>query len=226
MQKAHIKKPQKHDINMKSRILIGIIMILMMVIPIVSAVESLGTFKTYQCIDLLQTCSNCTYVNISNVMSPTSQVLLGESVMTNTGTYYNYTFCNTTTQGTYRVNGHGDLGGVNEVWSYTFNVNPTGGPENNTTVFFVLAGSAVVLLILAFVMHNYIFSIISGFLFLGSGVYGMINGFGAIINSYTQIISYVMLGIGFIITIVSILDYLSEMSGGDESKQDEEYDDE
>jgi disulfide bond formation protein DsbB len=83
--------------------------------------------------------------------------------------------------------------------------------------------SSLVLLLLAFIFKNYIFAIISGFAFLGTGVYGMIFGFGNMTNLYTRIISYIIIGLGIILTIVSSFDYMKDMSGeGDDIGGDED----
>ena len=42
-------------------------------------------------------------------------------------TYYNYSFCNTSTLGIYIVNGYGDLGGVKTTWNYDFKITHSGG---------------------------------------------------------------------------------------------------
>ena len=218
---------QSHSMKcMKYSFLIGILMLAIILPTVLVSAESdssLGTFKQHECIKLMQTCSNCTYVYISSVQNPASTIVLGERIMTKDGTSYNYTLCNSSILGTYRVNGYGDLDGVNEVWSYLFYVTPAGGAENNTTFFIMLAVSSLVLLLLAFIFKNYIFAIISGFAFLGTGVYGMIFGFGNMTNLYTRIISYIIIGLGIILTIVSSFDYMKDMSGeGDDSGVDED----
>jgi len=175
--------------------------------------SELGPFKQNTCASIIQTCSNCTYVNISSVSYPDSLQALGESSMQKNGTFYNLTFCDTSNLGVYQVNGHGDLDGADQVWSYTFSITPAGGAENNTIIFIILASLSIILLILAFVFENYAFSIISGFAWMGTGVYGMIYGFGNITNAYTGIISIVVIGFGAIITIISGLNMIGENEG-------------
>jgi hypothetical protein len=104
---------------------IWLFLAILLILPIVSA-ESIGTFKQGECMSLIQTCGDCTYVNISNVMFPNSEIALGEVEMEKSGTFYNYTFCDTNFTGQYIVNGHGDLGGNDEVWNYKFNITPNG----------------------------------------------------------------------------------------------------
>lgn len=62
----------------------------------------IGTVQQNTCIRLWQTCADCSGVNISEVVGPPSQSLyLSNVVMTKIGTSYNYSFCNTSIQGSY-----------------------------------------------------------------------------------------------------------------------------
>lgn len=203
----------------KLLMLMGLIMI-MIAMPLVPAEDSLGTFKQYSCVQLIQTCSTCTFVNITGVTGPNSVILLHQVKMTKTGTFYNYTFCDTDTLGTYRVSGFGNLDGANEIWTYLFTITPSGGAENNTTFFIILIGVAIILLLLGFIFKNYIFTFLAGLAVLAAGVYGMIYGFGNMTNLYTQMVSYIIIGLGAIITIVSGLDLLGNVEGGDTSEDD------
>jgi hypothetical protein len=97
----------------------------------------------------------------------------------------------------------------------------------NYSNFFILIGISVSLLILAYLFKNYISALLSGLMFLITGTYAMIYGFEKVTNTvgvivyntsvYTQMISVVIIGFGTIITIVSALEYLEELSGGDSS---------
>jgi len=182
----------------------------------------LGKFKQNECVNLIQTCSNCSFVNISSVTYPDSLLASGQVEMVKQGLYYYYTFCNTDKQGTYLVNGYGDLDGTNEVFSYSFVINPVGGLENNTYIFLILIILSIGLLILALVSKNNLFSIISGLSFMVSGVYSMIYGFGLITNVYTRMGSFIILGIGMILTIISSLDLMENFSDEKEISYSEE----
>jgi len=108
-----------------NKLLLGMIF-LMAILPMVSAQESFGTFKQNECVNLIQTCSNCTYINITNIAYPNSSIALSNVEMTADGTLFNYSFCNTSIIGTYFVNGIGDLDGINSVWNYVFDITYTG----------------------------------------------------------------------------------------------------
>lgn len=187
-----------------------------------SEIQTLGTYRQYQCVNLVQICSNCTYVNITNVMGPNSLTVLGQQQMTKVGTNYNYSFCGTSVLGNYIVNGFGDIDGTTTVWAYDFNISPTEGNENNTTLFLIFIIASAVLLVIAFVFENHVFAFLSGLGFLATGVYTLIYGFGSLTNQYTQMFSMIIIGLGAIVTIVSALEFIQEMSGegGDTSYDD------
>ena len=179
--------------------------------------------KQYDCISLIQTCALCTQNNITNVLYPNSSQAAGLVEMEKDGGVYNYTFCNTEAVGIYTVNGIGDLegDGVGVIWRYTFEVNPTGGLEQNTTFFIIFILVSTGLLLLSFVFKNYVFAILSGFSFLITGVYTMINGFGSVATTNTQMLSLIIIGFGAIITITSGLE-LAGVSYG--QKDGDDYD--
>lgn len=90
-------------------------------------VEDYGTFRTKDCINLIQVCDNCTYNNITSVITPNStSSITVEKVMTKSGIQYNYTYCDTNQIGKYTVNGKGDNDGILSAWAYTFTVNTLG----------------------------------------------------------------------------------------------------
>ena len=89
--------------------------------------QTLGTFKQNSCIQLTQTCGNCTYNNISFVYMTLDVILYNVSdQMSKVGTFYNYSFCNTSTIGEYNVHGFGDPDGTQTSWTYDFGITGTG----------------------------------------------------------------------------------------------------
>ena len=187
---------------------------LLVIIPLSSSsIPTLGTFKQNSCVNLLQTCADCTYNNISSVTQPNGNKGVGIVVMTKVGTEFTYNFCNTSTSGTYNVNGYGNPGTVLTKWNYNFIITPSGGAEDNTLFFYVFVICAAALLIISLLFKNYVFSILSGFLFIGSGIYSMIYGFGDVTSVYTRIVSFVLIGLGIIITITSAFEFAGEAEG-------------
>lgn len=208
--------------NMKKVLLYIIIGIFL--ISFISA-SSLGVFKQYDCVSLYQLCDNCTYVNITTVTYPNSTILTLNALMTKTGVDYNYSFCETTPIGDYSYKVCGDKNGIFTCENIDFIVTGNGqAPNVGTTTFLIVLALAIVLLLIAFIFHNYIFSFFSGLTFLLTGVYGMIYGFSSALQEYTQMISLIIIGIGAIITIVSSIDLINELSEGS-SGSEKDYED-
>jgi len=97
-----------------------------------ASAELVGTFQQSSCVNLPQTCDDCTYVKISSILYPNSSLALGEVTMTKTGTFYNYSFCDTNVTGTYFVNGYGDESGIDKTWKYGFEITPSGMIQSNS----------------------------------------------------------------------------------------------
>jgi len=212
------KKVSNNSMNIKFLL---VALTLLMLFPMLSAEVVTTTtpdfvVKQNDCLNLIQTCALCSQNNITNVVYPNTTQALGLVEMDKDGSVYNYTFCGTSATGTYVVNGIGDLegDGVGVIWRYTFEVNPTGGLEDNTTLFIIFILVSTGLLLLAFLFKNYVFAIISGFSYLLTGVYTMINGLGSIATTNTQMLSVVILGFGAIVLITSALELAGESYGG------------
>ena len=120
-------------------LLFAIALIFLFAIPMATA-ETLGTFKQNGCVNLIQTCSNCTYSNITSVVYPNSSIALSDKTMTKTGTYFNYTFCNTSSNGIYIVTGVGDPDGTAEAWNYDFEITNDGKEKSPVNFIAIIAG--------------------------------------------------------------------------------------
>jgi hypothetical protein len=149
---------------------------------------------------------------------------LGLTAMAQSGIEYTYSFCNTTQSGTYNVNGYGDPTGAMTKWNYVFEVTPSGGAEDNTTIFLFLICLTTLFFFMGVFMKNYIFVTIAGFALMSSGVYGMIYGFGDITSLYTRTISYIVIGLGMIITVTSGLELVKEIYDGTGKENEEDED--
>jgi uncharacterized membrane protein YhdT len=102
-----------------------IITLVLIATPFVKS-ASLPPVEAGECIELSQTCDNCTFINITTIRFPNSTIALNDLVMTQDGTEYNYSFCDTRTLGTYTYKTEGDPDGLAEVESITFEVTGTG----------------------------------------------------------------------------------------------------
>jgi hypothetical protein len=202
-------------------ILIGIVLCLGIILACIvsnASAVSLGTFKAGQPIELVQLCDNgatlCSGCNISYVNYPNSTIFLSNVNMTKRTSDFSYIMNPSYVLGTYNVGGNCYDATMVKTWTYDFTITPSEGAENNTLTFIILASLAIILLLISFIFSNLIFAFLSGLSFSGAGVYAMIYGFGNITNLYTQIAALIIIGLGLIITIVSALEFLDEMSGG------------
>lgn len=106
---------------------------ILLVSSFISAQEvNFGTGKIDECIDLIQLCADCTYNNVTSIIYPNKTVINLDEPMSQTGTQFNYTFCNTSGLGEYLVNGVGDLEGIDTVWVYPFTITPTGNEQTTS----------------------------------------------------------------------------------------------
>jgi len=110
--------------------LICLVIISLFLIGIAFAeVQTLGDFKTLENINLKQIGAGFTNCYITSLLYPNSSETLNNVEMTKNGTDYNYTFSGAEVNGQYIVNGYCTDGSSDTVWSYDFNVNPSGSPE-------------------------------------------------------------------------------------------------
>jgi len=99
-----------------------------------------------------------------------------------------------------------NLGGaLSGLWE----VIPTEG-EQNTSFFLIFILISAGLLIVSILTKNHIFSTISGFSFVITGMYSMIFGFANYTNIYSQMISVILIGFGSIVMLVSAYESVSD----------------
>jgi len=172
-----------------------------------AAIFDLGDFKRYDCIDLPQTCPDCTYNNITRILDSEGTTVLTEVMMTKDDTYYNYTFCNTTTLGKYTINGHGDEGGTLENWEYYLHVTEKGKEDVsvlNNPLLIILVALALIFLLIGISTGTLWFGFMSGIMFLLGGLYTTIYGLNDITNMYTQGAGITLIGFGITILLISV----------------------
>jgi len=195
------------------KILLGLLIGLFLISLASAAISDLGTFKQGECINLPQTCPDCSYNKISRIIvSPGSEIVLDEEVsMQKDDTFYNYTFCNTTSLGVYSVNGYGDLGGVKTTWNYLFRITPSGTIQNsilNNPVLIILFLLALIFLGFGVGFKISSLGFIGSILLILSGIYTMIYGFNNVTNLYTRGSAIAIIGLGIIIMFISAYEWL------------------
>lgn len=192
-----------------SRLLVLLaVFFLMAILPMTSAaIESLGTFEHNECINLIQTCSDCTYNNITSVIYPDSTQALGQVIMTQTGTVYNYSFCNTTILGTYLVNGIGDSSGDTD-WNYDFEVTPTGETANEYPTILYLLILCAIIMFLGIHWEVYPLTLLGGLASLPISLNIINNGINNVSNQMTTIFGIISLGIAAFVTAVAGIKFI------------------
>jgi len=148
---------------------LGVFVMLLLVtsMTLVFATETdIGTKKLDSCIDLIQSCADCTYVNFTSYTLPNGTREIIEVSGVKEGTSFTYNSCTLANQsGTYIIDGHGDDGGTDEVFTYTYDVTTTGNPTPEGMPMFqmgliiLIFGISCFFLYLSFVMGEVGFKI-------------------------------------------------------------------
>jgi len=176
-----------------------------------ATVESLGIFKQGECIELPQTCADCTYNNISSVSYPNSSIAISNVRMTKDDTDYNYSFCLTATTGNYIVRGYGDPEGIKTIWTYDFEVTPSGITQNSileNPILIILFALSLIFLGLGVGFKISSLGFVGSVLLVLSGIYTMIYGFNNVTNIYTRGVAITLLGLGIIFMFISAYEWL------------------
>lgn len=183
----------------------------MFLISLASAeIQTLGTFKQRECINLIQTCENCTYNNISTVLYPNSSVVLSNVVMTKDDTYYNYTFCNTSTLGSYIVNGFGDLDGEKTIWVYDFEVTPT-GLGSNIGFYIIVLILSLGIIIFGVARNEPVITLLGSFGLYFLGLYILFNGIVGVKDLVTTwALGIITLGLAMYVSIRSAYSLITD----------------
>lgn len=163
-------------------------------------IEHLGTFKQDSCIGILQTCANCTFVNITSVISDFRGKALGNRAMTKMGFEYNYTFCNTSVLSPYTYWTVGDVDGTETVVGVTFDVTADGNPTQDFPTQFIFIALAVIFVFIGTLNDKLsLFQNLGAALLMVMGVLTLYPGY-SFINHTTLTglgLGTVLIGLGF-----------------------------
>lgn len=192
---------------MKKEMLIAL-MLLVSIAPI-TAISDLGTFKDNEPIELVQTCSDCTFNNVSSIGLPNGSVKQINKQMNKDGSTYTYTWDegNTTQLGVYNVNGIGDPSGSNKVWSYTFQVTPSGN-DSNEWFYILIFALTVGLGSLGFFRKYPWVSLLGGLGSLGLAVYITTQGIIIYQDFITEVVTFITFGVGAIYSLVPVVEFI------------------
>jgi len=170
------------------------------IIPVNAEVQSLGVYKQNDCIILKQICSNCTYNNITSIISPNGVQIVNQVAMTKVGTDFNYSFCSTNVIGDYIVNGKGDLDGQVTAWSYSFTITPT-GDSSMLGFYFIILILPWGLFVLGLWKKDITFAVLGTIGFYFIAFYFMIYGIDGRRDMITNALGVIHLGVAFYTSI-------------------------
>jgi len=132
-----------------------LVLLLVTSLTLVSATETnIGTKKLNDCIDLIQTCADCTYVNFTSYTMPNGTRIIWEVEGDKSWTSFTYYNCSLTSiLGTWIIDGHGDVGGLDTVFTYTYEVTATGNPTPDGMPMFQMGLIIVIFGISCFLLY-------------------------------------------------------------------------
>ena len=88
----------KEPFKKRDLLILSFVLFMIFILPMVQG--NLGTWKQDDCVSI-RVLSNCTSVNLSEVTAGTNVYILNSEMTNLAGQTFNYTFCNTSTIGTY-----------------------------------------------------------------------------------------------------------------------------
>ena len=192
------------------KISVAIGLFLVVLLNLVSAtIQTLpNTIKQNECVNLPQAYANSEYQNITIVQYPNGSYISINKEMTKDGSYFNYTFCHTSSIGKYIVNGIGDMDGVLTSWAYDFEVTSNGEKVSLSNIVLVLA--FLIVAIIMFVIGNsfendkyivktsfYIFALLMGLLAISSA--------GIIASESESLSTMSTMGLLLILSVISFI---------------------
>ena len=191
---------------MKSKLLIFIIIGLFL-ISLTTAIDEQGIGTEGKSFEFIQTCNDAIYITLSTLQFPNRSVV---SINTNITTIdrgafkFNYTNL---------VNGRYDLtvisDGCSKTFATFFEVTPSG--KTNNLGFYILIYAIVFgITIFGFAIRNEWIAILGGMGLIFLGVYTMNTGIVIFRDDATKIISYVVIGLGAIVSIVTSLQIIED----------------
>lgn len=206
---------KQENVLMKSKfILLSIFFIFVFAAGVSALIEDpTYTFKQntasilrYPCFINGTWCSTSAVCNITITFS--DGTLIADNKFTeNHYTYhsYNLTKGNTSGIGYYKTDMACCDAGYCGDKTFYYQITPTGSGNVRQDYFLPLALFivALIMLVIAIYMKNEYLGFISGMLMVITGVYIMIKGFGDFSDTYTQMIAYVIIGIGILIFVAA-----------------------
>lgn len=126
-----------------------VLMIILLTSSVNAQQQTIPPVKINTCVDLPQICANCTFVNVTSIVSNQTKALSSQIRMTKTGTFYNLTFCNNSAVGQYIVNWLADPDGLLTVGNFDYQVTPTGRIlDTSESIIYIILTIAIFIIFL------------------------------------------------------------------------------
>jgi hypothetical protein len=186
----------------------------MFLLTFVSA-ESIGTFKQNQEIQITQYCStaDCTYANLTRIVFPNGTIENINEEMTKTGNNFNYSYL-PLDLGTYTFTTCSNPNGVLVCEEDNFEVTPSGNSGAENIIFFVIIYILLYGLTLFLFFKKEIelapFVALSGIALGLLGLYTTQNGIIIFRDYFTNILSYLSIGIGFGLGLWALIAWIQD----------------
>lgn len=183
----------------KKLTLFSIALFSILLLSIVSA-EHLGTFNQNQDIKLKVTCNNCTYCNFTSIEYPNGTEIFKDLVTTMTDTEFSYILtANYTLVIGQDYSYYYNCGNTAEksTGRNTFDFTPSGKSGTSNIVFQICIISIVLLIsLIGFFMKNETMTLLGSMGMISLGLYLIINGILIYQDWFTNLISYILIGLG------------------------------
>ena len=123
-----------------------LISLILLALPLVSS--TLGTFKLNECVNIVAPLNSSSVILTNvNTPSPNSSIIISNKTMTMNGNLFNYTFCNTTTLGTYTY-GYCESNG--NCYANDFVISGSGQEVSQSQITLIIIGLVVTLIFAGF----------------------------------------------------------------------------
>jgi hypothetical protein len=162
---------------------------------------TLYTFQINQEMQITNFCASadCTYANLTRIISPNGTITYPNVEMTKNGNNFNYSYI-PIELGTYSFTTCSNPEGIQFCETDSFDVTSTGS-GGSLLFIIIITFIAVLFFIASLISPEEFFVYISGVAFLIGGVYLMINGLDVLNDTNTRYLAYIYLGIGLLFTL-------------------------
>jgi len=190
--------------------ILGFSFLLLFMFSLVGA-SDLGTFQQNKTITLFQSCPTCSYVTLTSINFPDGTTNNLNVPMIKTNYSYTYNFSNTIQNGNYKYTTCGDKSGSIVCETIGFKITPSGRSGTSNSIFFIIVMVLLYgLTLLAFFNKIESLTALSGMALGVFGLYMIQNGIIIYRDWFTNYVSYVTIGVGFMLSLWALIEWIQE----------------